>query len=151
MYVGTNDPLLNSGNLEEQLRIAEQRLSALQEMSKARKEEIQSQSPVWDAIDKEIEPLTQEQRVKLQNDKEYMDLYSQLNVLVQSALVGLVRGSIERSEEGRRILEEQLKTVRNVKGKIIEDSNKEMELFRKFKEYSRSNPGATYEEFLKTL
>lgn len=150
MYVGTNDPLLSSGNLEEQLKIAEQRLAALQEL-RSRKEAPQDQTPLWNAIDKEIEPLTDEQRAKLQNSGEYMELYTQLNALVQTALVDLVKGSIEKSEEGRRLLEAQLKVIKDLKGKIIKDSEREMELFRKFKEYSSSNPGATYEEFLKTL
>lgn len=150
MYVGTNDPLLSSGNLEEQLKIAEQRLAALQEL-RSRREVPQDQTPLWNAIDKEIEPLTDEQRAKLQNSGEYMELYTQLNALVQTALVDLVKGSIERSEEGRRLLEAQLKVIKDLKGKIIKDSEREMELFRKFKEYSSSNPGATYEEFLKTL
>lgn len=150
MYVGTNDPLLSSGNLEEQLKIAEQRLAALQEL-RSRREVPQDQTPLWNAIDKEIEPLTDEQRAKLQNSGEYMELYTQLNALVQTALVDLVKGSIERSEEGRRLLEAQLKVIKDLKVKIIKDSEREMELFRKFKEYSSSNPGATYEEFLKTL
>lgn len=150
MYVGTNDPLLSSGNLEEQLKIAEQRLAALQEL-RSRREAPQDQTPLWNAIDKEIEPLTDEQRAKLQNSGEYMELYTQLNALVQTALVDLVKGSIEKSEEGRRLLEAQLKVIKDLKGKIIKDSEREMELFRKFKEYSSSNPGVTYEEFLKTL
>lgn len=150
MYVGTNDPLLSSGNLEEQLKIAEQRLAALQEL-RPRREAPQEQAPLWNAIDKEIEPLTDEQRAKLQNSGEYMELYTQLNALVQTALVDLVKGSIEKSEEGRRLLEAQLKVIKDLKVKIIKDSEREMELFRKFKEYSNSNPGATYEEFLKTL
>lgn len=150
MYVGTNDPLLSSGNLEEQLKIAEQRLAALQEL-RSRREAPQDQTPLWNAIDREIEPLTDEQRAKLQNSGEYMELYTQLNALVQTALVDLVKGSIEKSEEGRRLLEAQLKVIKDLKGKIIKDSEREMELFRKFKEYSSSNPGATYEEFLKTL
>lgn len=150
MYVGTNDPLLSSGNLEEQLKIAEQRLAALQEL-RSRRETPQDQTPLWNAVDKEIEPLTDEQRAKLQNSGEYMELYTQLNALVQTALVDLVKGSIEKSEEGRKLLEAQLKVIKDLKGKIIKDSEREMELFRKFKEYSSSNPGATYEEFLKTL
>lgn len=153
MYVGTQDPLLNSSrDLDEQLRIAEQRLAALQEMNKTRMEVQQhDKSSIWDEIDKEIEPLSQEDRMKLQSNKEYAAIYTQLNTLVQSALVDLVRGTVEQSEEGRKLLESQLKLVKELKGKIMEDSRREMELFRRFKEYSTSNPEATYDDFLKTL
>lgn len=152
MYVGTQDPLLNNQrDLDEQLKLAEQRLAALQEINKSRNSNMQSRSPIWDTIDREIEPLTQDQRIKLQNNESYLESYTQLNSMVQSALVDLVKGTIENSEEGKRILEEQLRIIRELKGKIIEDSNKEMELFRKFKEFSKSNSDTTYEDFLKTL
>lgn len=152
MYVGTQDPLLNNQrDLDEQLKLAEQRLAALQEINKSRNSNMQSRSPIWDTIDREVEPLTQDQRIKLQNNESYLESYTQLNSMVQSALVDLVKGTIENSEEGKRILEEQLRIIRELKGKIIEDSNKEMELFRKFKEFSKSNPDTTYEDFLKTL
>lgn len=153
MYVGTQDPLLGSSprELDEQLKAAEQKLAALQEISRARRESHQSQSPIWDAIDKEIEPLTPEQSSRLQGNSEYMELYTRLNSLVQAALLDMVRGTVEKSEEGKAILEAQLKLIRELKGKIIEDTNREMELFRRFREFSSSNPGATYEEFLKTL
>lgn len=152
MYVGTNDPLLNNPReLDEQLRYAEQRLAALQGMRRSERENQQSKSPLWDAIDKEIEALTPEQRNKLQSNEEYMGLYTQLNSLVQTALIDLVKGSIENSEEGKKLLDSQLKLIKELKVKIIDESAKEMELFRRFKEYSSAHPGTTYEEFLKTL
>ena len=47
------------------------------------------------------------------------------------------------------MLEEQLKLVKLLKSKIVEVTNKEMELFKAFKEASKTNPNLTYEEFLK--
>ena len=41
------------------------------------------------------------------------------------------------------------KIVKTLKSQIIEDTNKEMQLFNKFKEFSRTNPGITYDEFLR--
>ena len=146
MFVGGQDPLLGgTANLEAQLRLAEQRLAALQGMNKT------SNTPLWDSIDKEIEPLSEEQKRKLQENEEYMNLYNQLNSLVQSSLVNLVKHTIESSDEGRYILESQLKLIKSLKAKIIEDSNKEMDLFRRFKEYSLTHGNVTYDEFLKTL
>lgn len=60
----------------------------------------------------------------------------------------LVRGKIEASEDGKYLLEEQLKLVKLLKSKIVEVTNKEMELFKAFKEASKTNPNLTYEEFL---
>ena len=61
----------------------------------------------------------------------------------------LVRGKIEASADGKHLLEEQLKLVKLLKSKIVEVTNKEMELFKAFKEASKTNPNLTYEEFLK--
>jgi hypothetical protein len=42
-----------------------------------------------------------------------------------------------------------LKSVKKLKTRIINDTNREMEMFRKFKEYSKNNPEVTYDEFIK--
>ena len=39
--------------------------------------------------------------------------------------------------------------LKQLKSKIIDDTNREMQLFKKFQEYSKSHTGITYEEFLK--
>lgn len=67
----------------------------------------------------------------------------------RNAIPNLVRGKIEASEDGKHLLEEQLKLVKLLKSKIVEVTNKEMELFKAFKEASKTNPNLTYEEFLK--
>ena len=38
-----------------------------------------------------------------------------------------------------------------MKPKIVEDSNREVELFRRFREYSKTNPDVTYDDFLKQM
>ena len=70
--------------------------------------------------------------------------------MVQSEILALVKGRIESSPEGKELLEKQLKIVRKLKGKIIQETNKEMEMFRRFREFSKQNPEVTYEEFIKT-
>lgn len=62
-----------------------------------------------------------------------------------------VRGKIEASADGKHLLEEQLKLVKLLKSKIVEVTNKEMELFKAFKEASKTNPNLTYEEFLNRI
>jgi hypothetical protein len=69
--------------------------------------------------------------------------------MVNTEILNLVKSRIESTEEGKSILSKQLKIVKKLKKKIIEDTNKEMEIFTKFKEFSRNNPGVTYEEFIK--
>lgn len=104
---------------------------------------------IWDAIDAEIAPLTQEQQNILLSNQDYVNNYNALQSMVQAEVLNLVRGKIEASEDGKHLLEEQLKLVKLLKSKIVEVTNKEMELFKAFKEASKTNPNLTYEEFLK--
>lgn len=104
---------------------------------------------IWDAIDAEIALLTQEQQNMLLNNQDYVNNYNALQSMVQAEVLNLVRGKIEASEDGKHLLEEQLKLVKLLKSKIVEVTNKEMELFKAFKEASKTNPNLTYEEFLK--
>lgn len=104
---------------------------------------------IWDVIDAEIAPLTQEQQNMLLNNQDYVNNYNALQSMVQAEVLNLVRGKIEASEDGKHLLEEQLKLVKLLKSKIVEVTNKEMELFKAFKEASKTNPNLTYEEFLK--
>lgn len=156
MFLGS-DPLLgNTVTIEEQLKVAEayqQKLKALQEMqSKVQQQpqiQPQSQKLIWDEIDDEIAPMTDEQKNRLFQDNDYVDLYNELQSMVQTEILSLVKGRIENSERGRELLVNQLKIVKKLKTRIIDDTNKEMEMFRKFREFSKKNPTVTYEEFIK--
>lgn len=111
-----------------------------------------SQKPqrlIWDDIDTEINPMSEEQKLRLLQDPEYAEIYNELQMMVQNEILNLVKGRIESTERGRELLSKQLRIVRRLKSKIISDTNKEMELFNKFREFSKTNPSVTYEEFIK--
>lgn len=104
---------------------------------------------IWDDIDNEIKPLTIDQKKKLFENNDYVELYTKLNELVQIELLNLVKAKIESTQEGKDLLEQQLKLVKKLKNTIIQETNKELELFKKFKDFSKLNPEVTYEEFIK--
>lgn len=104
---------------------------------------------IWDDIDAEVRPMTDEQKKRMFDDAEYMETYVKLNEMVQNELLGLVKAKIENTSEGKELLSHQLRIVKKLKGDIINETNREMEMFRRFKEFSRLNPGVTYEEFIK--
>ena len=83
------------------------------------------------------------------DDTEYMETYVKLNEMVQNELLNLVKAKIENTSEGKELLSQQLKTVKRLKNDIINETNREMEMFKRFKEFSKLNPGVTYEEFIK--
>lgn len=109
----------------------------------------QPQKLIWDEIDAEVIPLSSEQKARLLQNPEYAEIYNELQNIVQSEILNLVKGRIESTERGRELLSKQLRIVRKLKGKIIEDTNREMDLFNRFKEYSKQNPNITYEDFIK--
>ena len=143
-----NDTLLNNlDDLDNQLKKMElykQKLQQLKEM-----QDTTIKQSIWNEIDKEISPLSDEQKNRLFQNDEYIEVYTKIQSIVQTELLNLVKGKIENTDVGRNLLTEQLKIVKNLKSKIVNDTNMEMELFKKFKEYSKSHPTASYEEFLK--
>lgn len=106
---------------------------------------------LWNKIDIELSPLSEDQKIKLFQDSKYMEIYTKLQLLVQAELLDLVKGKIESTKEGKDLLEAQLDLVKKLKVKIIEETNRELTLFTQFKEFSKSNPNVTYEEFLTNL
>lgn len=104
---------------------------------------------IWDDIDAEIRPMSEEQRKRMFDDREYTETYVKLNEIVQNELINLVKAKIESTPEGKDLLSQQLKTVKRLKNDIINETNREMEMFKRFREFSKLNPEVTYEEFIK--
>ena len=82
-------------------------------------------------------------------DEDYVDTYTKIQDMVQAEILSLVKGRIEATPEGKELLQRQLKIVKKLKGKIIQETNREMEMFRKVMEFSKTHPEVTYEELIK--
>ena len=146
VFLGS-DSMMGSGldDLDAQIRKMEAYRNKLRQMQGQQ----QPQKLIWDEIDAEIIPMTEEQKARLLQDSEYAEVYTDLQNIVQSEILNLVKGRIESTERGRELLSKQLRIVRKLKNKIISDTNREMELFNKFREYSKQHPDVTYEDFIK--
>lgn len=158
VILGGGDPLLGNsmvGNsLDEQLQLIEKYKQNLEAAKQLRQQAQSVQQPVpqrmiWDEIDAEINPMTDEQKARMLQDEDYVDTYTKIQGMVQAEILNLVKGRIEATPEGKELLQRQLKIVKKLKGKIIQETNKEMEMFRKFREFSKTHPEVTYEEFIK--
>lgn len=158
VILGGGDPLLGNsmvGNsLDEQLQLIEKYKQNLEAAKQLRQQAQSVQQPVpqrmiWDEIDAEINPMTDEQKARMLQDEDYVDTYTKIQGMVQAEILNLVKGRIEANPEGKELLQRQLKIVKKLKGKIIQETNKEMEMFRKFREFSKTHPEVTYEEFIK--
>nr|DAO34829.1 MAG TPA: hypothetical protein [Crassvirales sp.] len=158
VILGGGDPLLGNsmvGNsLDEQLQLIEKYKQNLEAAKQLRQQAQPVQQPIpqrmiWDEIDAEINPMTDEQKARMLQDEDYVDTYTKIQGMVQAEILNLVKGRIEATPEGKELLQRQLKIVKKLKGKIIQETNREMEMFRKFREFSKTHPEVTYEEFIK--
>lgn len=158
VILGGGDPLLGNsmvGNsLDEQIQLIERYKQNLEAAKQLRQQSQPIQQPVsqrmiWDEIDSEISPMTDEQKARMLQDEDYIDTYTKIQDMVQAEILNLVKGRIEATPEGKELLQRQLKIVKKLKGKIIQETNREMEMFRKFREFSKTHPEVTYEEFIK--
>ena len=146
------DPLLNNQglNIEEQLRQLELRKQSLESMKQLNPQAI-PQAILWDSIDSEIKVLSTEQKNKLFENEDYLRIYNRLQELVNIEILNSVKYRIENTPEGKQLLQDQLNIVKKMKPKIVEDTNREVELFRRFREFSKTNPDITYESFIKQM
>ena len=144
------DSMFNSlDDIDTQIQKMEAYRQKLKQLKESQGQPSQSKHLIWEEIDAEISPMSDEQKSRLLQDTDYVDTYNELQSMVQAELLNLVKGKIESTEAGKELLNKQLKIVKRLKIKIIDDTNREMELFKKFKEYSKNHPNASYSEFIK--
>lgn len=132
-----------SNDIESQIRQLEEYRKRLQSL------EI-SGSSLWNTIDNEVSSLDDRKRNLIMQDTEYVNVHNNIQMMVHNELLNLVKAKIEASEQGRKLLEKQLESLRKARQRIEEKDNKDMELFNKFKEFSKANPNVTYEQFIKS-
>lgn len=140
-FILNGESMFSPMNMDTYLNNAEAQLQRMRMQN--------SHKLIWDDIDAEINPMSEEQKNRLLMDEEYAGVYNELQNLVQTELLNLVKVRIESTERGRDLLSKQLRIIKNIKGKIISETNREMEMFMRFKEFSKQNPNITYEEFIK--
>ena len=142
------DPFHSLDDIDIQIQNMENYRNKLQQLKNLQAQQTQVKL-IWNDIDAEIRPMTDEQKKRMFDDAEYVETYTKLNEMVQAEILNLVKAKIENSTEGKELLSQQLRIVKRLKNEIINETNKEMEVFKRFKEFSKLNPGVTYEEFIK--
>lgn len=93
--------------------------------------------------------LSDSQKQRFFEDQEYSMITESLQQMVQVELLALVKNKIESNPEGKELLQKQLSVVKRLKTKIVQDTDNEIAIFNKFREFSKEDPGLTYEEFCK--
>lgn len=133
------NPLLTQEDLNSRLELMKQYETKLMSLNKP--------NTIWDDIDRELKSMTDNQKRKLSENSDYVKVVSSLQEIVQDELMNLVKDKILLRNDGKVLLDKQLNLIKILKDKIVEETNYEMELFKKFKEASINNPDLTYNEF----
>lgn len=121
-----------------------------QNMQSARPAQPQ-QVNLWYEIDKEVCSLNNDQQAILAKDDVYNNVSAELQMLIQQELINSVRDKVANSPRGKELLEKQLNNTRAKKDSIIEEANKELELFKKFQIAAQANPKLTYVDFCNNI
>lgn len=148
VILGGDSMFSNMDDIDMQIQRMEAYRNRLQQL-KSMQAQSQPTKLIWDDIDALISPMSEEQKSRLLQDEEYVENYNRVQNIVQNELLNLVKVKIESTPEGKELLQNQLKIVKRLKNKIIDDTNREMEMFKRFREFSKGHPGVTYEEFIK--
>ena len=82
---------------------------------------------------------------------DHVQFSGELQMLIQEELINSVKDKVANSPRGKELLEKQLNNIRTKKDSIIEEANRELELFKKFQIAAQANPKLTYVEFCKTI
>ena len=144
VFLGNSDPLLSNVDITDQLQRLKNYEAQLLKLQNVNKPNL-----IWDSIDKEMSSLSESQKAKFFEDKEYSEITAALQNMVQIELLNLVKAKIENTSEGKDLLQKQLNVVKNLKNKIVQETDNEIAIFNKFREFSKDNPNLTYEEFVK--
>ena len=141
-------------NLDQQIAsLQKMRQEAMASIGKAQNDNSYNQDiSIWSKIDNEITNLDKYVLDAISSDENYKQINAQLQTIIQQELLYLVRDKVESRQDGKVLLEKQLELVKQIKSRAFDKRNKDIDLFNRFKEYSRLHPETTYEEFLtKTL
>lgn len=95
---------------------------------------VANQNPIWDKIDEELSGLTDMQKSELMRNGEYQEAQENVNNLLQGVFLQMMKPRVENSQQGKDALEKQLSIVKKLKKDVIEQTNKELEEYRKWKE-----------------
>lgn len=156
---GGPDPLLGVSSdyssqykdIEQQQMLLEQRKRQLAELAEKAQAESEgkpvSQTPIWDEVDMITANMSESEFALLHESDEFKASSEKLMAFVGALQLKAIRPIVEKSEEGRKILENHLATIKVLKNTA---SKKVEEELNTFKEYTEKYSHLTYEEYLKT-
>lgn len=152
---GGSDPLLGArtdysahfAEIEKAQKVLEQRKQELARMAQSAPETPASTTPIWDEIDTITGNMSATEYQAMLQNKDYQDSLTALNEYVGAVQLKMLRPVIEQSEQGRKILEQHLTTVKFLRKSASAEVDRTL---ADFKEYTEHYSHLSYDEYLKT-
>ena len=132
--LGSSDPLLYpsekmTNSIDEQIAFLQSQKQAINEAYRrnaipnanngtTQNQQVPTQG-IWDAIDAEIAPLTQEQQNMLLSNQDYVNNYNALQSMVQAEVLNLVRGKSKLVLMANIYLKNNLNLLSYLKVKLL--------------------------------
>lgn len=150
---GTNDPLLSQSpfTADQEIEAYEKQLQNTLQQIKMQKQRIvnptqqQSQSPVWDEIDKLVNEMSDVEVEMLNNNLEYQEAQNKVAAVISRENMRLLRPIVEGSSDGKNALDNLLVIAKKVKKSASEEANKNAVLMN---EYITQYSHLTWQEFI---
>lgn len=146
---GANDFYSQFNELNKAQQTLEQRRQAIMQLAhQADLEKAQpvSQTPIWDEIDSLTGGMTDAEFKAVCASKEFKESGEALTQLANAMLLQMIRPHVERSPEGKKLLEQHLTNIKFLRKSASAEADKKLAYFN---EYTEKYSHMTYDEYLK--
>lgn len=156
VFIGSGgDPLLSQSGMTEEMAAYDRQMQDVIEKLNARRQQVmnlqqspaqsQSQSPVWDEMDKLVDGMTDVEISALNKDSEYAEAQNRISAIISRENMRILRPMVEGAKDGKEALENLLSIAKKVKKSASEEANKNNALMN---EYITGYSHLTWQEFM---
>ena len=156
VFINTPDPLLTPASYQgqnpydryiaelqqKQQDIEIQKQRYLQSQGQAQ----QSQSPVWDEIDRLTSELSDGEFDYVNADEDFQRSQNSVMAILNREYMRVMRPIVECTKDGKEVLENHLQLLKSLRKDAAREVNKNMELFNEYTEHYSDIP---FSEFMK--
>lgn len=145
-----NSPLLDMGTNQQQPQMMDAELQKMYEAIQQKRASInmqaqQSQTPLWDEIDKIEDNLTGAQRQYLMQNQEYVNSLQYVSKLVQDEELRIIRPRIESTQQGQEALKKHLSLMQRLRKEVAQAEEQKTAMLN---DYMTNHSDKTWQEYL---
>lgn len=144
-----SSPLLDMGN-NQQPQTMDAEFQKVYEAIQQRRASInmqaqQSQTPLWDEIDKLQDSLTWAQRQYLMQNQDYVESLQYVTKLVQDEELRIIRPRVEGTQQGQEALKKHLSLMQRLKKEVAQAEEQKSAMLN---DYMTNHSDMTWQEYL---